>query len=442
MIRPSSTSSSPRRRCACCRSRREAGRSRRTCRRSSSCAARARRRTSRRPTSSRRRSTPDARPHRRDDRPRRLRGDRRRPRAAPRHACGDALLDIYAGAGGDAERFRQAAEGWFDDQMERLSGVYKRWSQWFVSAISLTVVLALNANTLRMAETLWNDPAARATLVAQASTSSKAVDAHAAVSQVSEFPLPLGWSHASYSGWSWLFAGFGALLTLGAISLGAPFWFDALSRIARIRQTGTPPVVTGATRSGRATRRALRRPDGDRASRARQPVAWGSSSWARRGGRRPGKQRALLGSGVVGVVGSAPARWGRIAAPCCEQSRHRDEALSAGGDLGDGRGRSPARRCREVGERLGDRARGHELGPHLGQEGDDALGSPGHHLRHELVELRRRDGPAIGPARAACSCTVRDAVAGGEAVDADDRDHHHPAHPRALSLLLHVAGPR
>jgi hypothetical protein len=164
--------------------------------------------------------------------------------------AGDALLDIYAGAGGDAERFRQAAEGWFDDQMERLSGVYKRWSQWFVWAISLVVVLALNANTLRMAETLWNDPAARATLVAQASTSSKAVDAHAAVNQVSEFPLPLGWSHASYSGWSWLFAGFGALLTLGAISLGAPFWFDALSRIARIRQTGTPPVVTGATRSG------------------------------------------------------------------------------------------------------------------------------------------------------------------------------------------------
>jgi hypothetical protein len=164
--------------------------------------------------------------------------------------AGDALLGIYDAAGGDAERFRHNAEGWFDDQMERLSGVYKRWSQWFVWAISLLVVLALNANTLRIAETLWNDPAARATLVAQSSSSPQAVSASAAVTQVDKFPLPLGWSHAGYSGWSWVFASFGALLTLGAISLGAPFWFDALSRLARIRQTGTPPVAACATRQG------------------------------------------------------------------------------------------------------------------------------------------------------------------------------------------------
>jgi hypothetical protein len=164
--------------------------------------------------------------------------------------AGDALLGIYDESAGDAERFRRAAESWFDDQMERLSGVYKRWSQWFVWATSLLVVLALNANTLRMAETLWTDPAARATLVAQASSSPQRVDATAAVDQVNKFPLPLGWSHAGYNGWSWLFAVFGGLLTLGAISLGAPFWFDALSRLARIRQTGTPPVATSASRSG------------------------------------------------------------------------------------------------------------------------------------------------------------------------------------------------
>ena len=64
------------------------------------------------------------------------------------------------------------------------------------------------------------------------------------------------------SGWSWLFAVFGALLTLGAISLGAPFWFDALSRLARIRQTGTPPVVAGATRTGEGDQTRTRRPDG------------------------------------------------------------------------------------------------------------------------------------------------------------------------------------
>jgi hypothetical protein len=164
--------------------------------------------------------------------------------------AGDALRALYDEAGGDVTTFRHAAEAWFDDQMERLSGVYKRWSQWFVWAIGLVVVIALNANTLRMAETLWNDPAARETLVAQASTTPQVANAKTAVDQVSQFPLPLGWSHAGYSGWSWLFALFGTLLTLGAISLGAPFWFDALSRLARIRQTGTPPAATDAIRRG------------------------------------------------------------------------------------------------------------------------------------------------------------------------------------------------
>jgi hypothetical protein len=42
----------------------------------------------------------------------------------------------------------------------------------------------------------------------------------------------------------------GMLITLGAVSLGDPFWFDALSRFSRIRQTGTPPPAAGATRGG------------------------------------------------------------------------------------------------------------------------------------------------------------------------------------------------
>jgi len=29
---------------------------------------------------------------------------------------------------------------------------------------------------------------------------------------------------------------------VGALSAGAPFWFDALSRIAKLRSTGPPPT--------------------------------------------------------------------------------------------------------------------------------------------------------------------------------------------------------
>jgi hypothetical protein len=159
---------------------------------------------------------------------------------------GDALRELYDRAAGDVVRFRADAEAWFDDQMERLSGVYRRWSQMFVWMIGAALVVALNANTLRIAETLWNDPSKRAAIVAQAGTASANQDANSAINNL---PLPIGWSQA-YHGIGWLWALVGVLLTLAAVSLGAPFWFDTLSRLSRIRQTGTPPPASNATRGG------------------------------------------------------------------------------------------------------------------------------------------------------------------------------------------------
>ena len=159
---------------------------------------------------------------------------------------GDALRELYDRAAGDIVRFRADAEAWFDDQMERLSGVYRRWSQVFVWIIGAGLVVALNANTLRIAETLWNDPSKRAAIVAQASTASAKQDPNSAINSL---PLPIGWSEA-YHGVGWLWALVGVLLTLAAVSLGAPFWFDTLSRLSRIRQTGTPPPASNATRGG------------------------------------------------------------------------------------------------------------------------------------------------------------------------------------------------
>jgi hypothetical protein len=159
---------------------------------------------------------------------------------------GDALRELYDRAAGDVVRFRADAEAWFDDQMERLSGVYRRWSQLFVWIIGAGLVVALNANTLRIAETLWNDPSKRAAIVAQAGKASANQDPNAAINSL---PLPLGWSEG-YHGVGWLYALVGVLLTLAAVSLGAPFWFDTLSRLSRIRQTGTPPPASNATRGG------------------------------------------------------------------------------------------------------------------------------------------------------------------------------------------------
>jgi hypothetical protein len=164
---------------------------------------------------------------------------------------GDALRELYDRSAGDVVRFRGDAEAWFDDQMERLSGVYRRWSQAFVWAVGAALVVAVNANTFRIADTLWTDPAKRAAIVAQAgqaSTNQNPTDA------ISSLPLPLGWSDG-YHGVGWLWALIGVLLTLAAVSLGAPFWFDTLSRFSRIRQTGTPPPASNAIRGGEGDQR-------------------------------------------------------------------------------------------------------------------------------------------------------------------------------------------
>jgi hypothetical protein len=166
--------------------------------------------------------------------------------------AGDALNEIYVRAGGDAGRFRHDAEAWFDDQMERLSGVYRRWSQRIVWVVGGALIIILNANALQIATTLWYDPAARSIVSAQASNTTGEISADTALQTVQHLPLPLGWSGAAgYNGLrDYIVALFGWFLTLAAVSLGAPFWFDTLSRFARIRNTGSPPPATDATRHG------------------------------------------------------------------------------------------------------------------------------------------------------------------------------------------------
>jgi hypothetical protein len=169
---------------------------------------------------------------------------------------GDALMTVYRRTNGDAAHFRTCAEAWFDDQMERLSGEYRRWAAWVNGLLGLLLILALNANSIRIAQLLWTDPAVRSAVVAGAGSSgSGATSPQDAITTLQGLPLPLGWgggwSQSGYHLWTpLLYAIVGGVLTLAAISLGAPFWFDTLSKLARIRTTGSPPPESGATRSG------------------------------------------------------------------------------------------------------------------------------------------------------------------------------------------------
>lgn len=201
------------------------------------------------------------------------------------------------------EELQQKLEAWFNNSMDRLSGAYKRNTQWFSRGFAVSLVLVLNVNTITMAKVLWNDPEARAAAVkeaekalercktpttkpgtqpqpqpqpavigAGAGSGSGADDPFTPENPTpppgsppvtqkegecpdlvttlgSEIPFPVQgrfWDGAFASGTAFLTALFGLLLSIWAVSLGAPFWFDTLRKISGgIQQTGPKPERDG-----------------------------------------------------------------------------------------------------------------------------------------------------------------------------------------------------
>jgi hypothetical protein len=170
------------------------------------------------------------------------------------------LEDAIADAKGKEERLRASLERSFDEVMDRASGWYKRRVQLFLFVIAVVLVGAINADTFAVGTRLWKDDALRAAAVAQAThgvaTGSSSVCsppgsspvqvATTCVNKVTALSIPLGWSdettpHTFTSG---LGKVAGLLVTAFALTLGAPFWFDLLGKVANLRGSG--PATKGA----------------------------------------------------------------------------------------------------------------------------------------------------------------------------------------------------
>ena len=159
-------------------------------------------------------------------------------------------------------------EQWFNDGMDRASGWYKKKIHWFLALWALIVAALFNVDTFSIAQSLMNNPKLRASLVATAEETAKqsAANINATPQQtieaierrIKDLELPIGWnSRASANAATlaspkfecvWLRAGetpmmkiAGLLVTAGALSLGAPFWFDLLNKVVNLRATGKKP---------------------------------------------------------------------------------------------------------------------------------------------------------------------------------------------------------
>lgn len=147
---------------------------------------------------------------------------------------------------------RQVAD-WFDEGMNRVSGWYRRQTQLIIFAIGAIVAVTANASTVHVVQDLWRDDALRYAItqeaVAVASDTVSADSAQVADAILQSFPL--GWEgedpfgrQEGVQGWgagTWIAHVFGWFFTAAAVSLGAPFWFDLLSKVTKLRGTGSRP---------------------------------------------------------------------------------------------------------------------------------------------------------------------------------------------------------
>ena len=163
---------------------------------------------------------------------------------SPGHPLKDVLEALIDEGEDAALRLHHRLAGWFDEAMDRITGWYKRRATLLIFAFAAALTVATNASTIHVAEELWRNAALRTAIAAQAAAAS-AADAAAVRSDALEQlgTLPIGWQAAPDGVAGWLETLLGWLMTIAAVSLGAPFWFDLLATVARLRGAGatTPP---------------------------------------------------------------------------------------------------------------------------------------------------------------------------------------------------------
>jgi len=204
----------------------------------------------------------------------------------------DPIKDILARAAGkvekvkgDAENYieseRARIEAWFDGEMAKLSAWYKKKSQQIILVVSILLCGFLNVDTIFIGKTLYLDNSMREAIVqvatdkvaqplpiddgqpaiATVDTASQpaASDNSRSIAEIKKVieeelesvALPLGWNF--YTGqdspwgalpgafWSWVWKFIGILLTVMAVTLGAPFWYDILKKMIELSSSAKKP---------------------------------------------------------------------------------------------------------------------------------------------------------------------------------------------------------
>ncbi|MGZ3548300.1 MAG: hypothetical protein ACXWNK_11000 [Vulcanimicrobiaceae bacterium] len=171
-----------------------------------------------------------------------------------------SLQAIYDRCGYDYNAFVTGVERWYDDQMNRVSGWYHQWATLAMMLISLAVVSLFNVDTLHVIKQVSCDASLRARLASQISSTATLTAENAANSiftnvrfgwspRVGE-AVPCGTEQHEGPRLFWFLKVIGLVLSAIALSLGAPFWFDALKLLVNVRNAGQAPAPAQGGQAG------------------------------------------------------------------------------------------------------------------------------------------------------------------------------------------------
>jgi hypothetical protein len=179
-------------------------------------------------------------------------------KAAPDDQLEKFLHGVIERSLGNPDKIKEELVAWFDNGMDRVSGVYKRWTQLIGFLVALVLAAALNIDSIGVAKTLWLQPT-----LAEKLTADKELKADQAFNKLNA-AIPIGWPNGlgqkvaspqaqevsgskqdikleTFKGPDWGLAFLGWLITALATLFGAPFWFDLLQTVIRLKGSGPSP---------------------------------------------------------------------------------------------------------------------------------------------------------------------------------------------------------